>query len=279
MGEQSKKMKPIVVRDIFMEKNPKLAKAIPGFVYKIIHRIMHISEVNEIIKDYGHLKGVEFVRATIKYFNVDQKVVGLENLPENGRFIFAANHPLGGFDAMLLMNQVNQKYGKFKFLVNDVLMSIKPLQEVFLPLNKHGALNREIISRIDEEYSSNSQILIFPSGYASRKIKGKIQDFEWKKHFVAKAIEYKRDVVPVHVSGRNTGFFYWLANARTFLKMKWNLEMFLLADETFRHKNQKFTITFGKPIPWQTFNKSKSQRRWASKVREILYKLPENQNG
>ncbi len=275
MEENPGKMKPIVVRGIFMEKNPKMAKAIPSFVYRFIEKVMHIREINEIISMYGDHPGIDFVHGTINYFNVSQKVAGLENLPESGRFIFASNHPLGGFDSMLIMDLVHKKYGKFKFLVNDVLMSIKPLQPLFIPLNKHGLLDRGAIQRIEDEYAGDSQILIFPSGFASRKIKGKVRDFEWKKHFIAKAVEYQRDVVPVHVSGRNSGFFYWLANFRTRLGIKWNLEMFFLSDETFKHRNQTFTVTFGKPIPWQTFDKSKPQSRWAEEVRQTVYTLPE----
>ncbi len=274
MEETPERMKPIVVRDVFMEKNPKLAKAMPGFIYRFITRILHLREINEIISLYGDQPGIRFVHGTIKYFNVNQKVTGIENLPESGRFIFASNHPLGGFDSMLIMSLVHKKYGKFKFLVNDVLMSIKPLQPLFIPLNKHGSLDRKVTQRIENEYASNSQILIFPSGFASRKIKGRIQDFEWKKHFIAKAIQYQRDVIPVHVSGRNSNFFYWLANFRTRLGIKWNLEMFFLSDETFKHRNQTFTVTFGKPIPWQAFDKSKTISQWAEEVKEMVYKLP-----
>lgn len=274
MAEDTKKMKPIVARDIFMEKNPRLAKAMPGFLYRFIERIMHIREINEIINQYGDQEGIRFVNGMIKYFNVNQKVVGFENLPDSGRYIFASNHPLGGFDSMLIMSLVNRKYGEFRFLVNDVLMSITPLRPLFVPLNKHGALNRNVIKRIDEEYAGTNQILIFPSGLASRKINGKIQDVKWKKHFIAKAIEYQRDVIPVHVSGRNSNSFYRLANIRAKLGIKWNLEMFLLSDETFRHRDQTFTVTFGKPIPWQSFDNSKSQEQWAEKVRLMIYELP-----
>jgi len=274
MEETFEKLKPIEMRDIFMEKNPRLAKAMPGFVYKFIERIMHIREINEIIGQYGDKRGIDFVHGIIRYFNVTQKIAGLDNLPRKGRFIFASNHPLGGFDSMLIMSLVHKRFGEFKFLVNDVLMNIKPLGTQFVPLNKHGSLGRDAIKRIEEEYAGNSQILIFPSGLASRKIKGKIEDLEWKKHFIAKSIEYQRDIIPIHVSGKNSNFFYNLANIRTFLGIKWNLEMFFLPAETFRHRNQTFTVTFGKPIAWQTFVKSKNLNKWAEEIKQIVYKLP-----
>ena len=259
---------------MFLNKNPKLAKRLPGFVYRYITRIMHIDEINELLINHGNERGIEFARSMVKQFNVHETIAGVENIPASGRFIFASNHPLGGFDALLMLCNIDRLLGETITLVNDVLMNIPQLTPIFVPLNKHGGHSKDVIRQIHEAYLSDKQILIFPSGLASRKIKGQVQDFVWKKHFIAKAIEYRRDVIPVHVSGRNSNFFYNLANFRTFFRMKWNLEMFYLADETYRHKNQKFTITYGKPIPYSHFDKSKSHDQWAAEVKGIVYKLP-----
>ncbi len=272
--ENQESVKPINIKETFLKKNPKLAKKLPGFVYRYINRIMHIDEINDLMANHGNERGVEFARSMVKEFNVHETINGKENLPASGRYIFASNHPLGGFDALLIVCIIDRLMGETVTLVNDVLMNIPQLTPIFVPLNKHGGHSKDVIRQIHEAYSSDKQILIFPSGFASRRIKGKIQDFVWKKHFIAKSIEFQRDVIPIHVSGRNSGFFYSLANFRTFFRMKWNLEMFYLADETFGHKNQKFTITFGKPIPYTHFDKSKTFDQWASDVRDIVYKLP-----
>jgi putative hemolysin len=273
-SENQEPFKPINIREVFLKKNPKLAKKLPGFVYRYINRIMHIDEINEILAKHGNEEGIEFANSMVKHFNVHQTLIGVENIPSTGRFIFASNHPLGGFDSLLILSNLDRILGNVVTLVNDILMNIPQLRPIFVPINKHGGHSKEVIRQIHETYSSNKQILIFPSGFASRLIKGKIQDYKWKKHFIAKSIEYQRDVIPVHVSGRNSGFFYRLANFRAFFRMKWNLEMFYLPDETFRHKNQKFILTFGKPIPYQHFDKSKTLEQWAAEVRDIVYKLP-----
>lgn len=272
--ESQESIKRIDIKAMFIKKNPGLGKKLPGFVYRYINRIMHIDEINEIIEKHGEERGIEFARSIVKHFNVHETINGLENIPPDGRFIFASNHPLGGFDALLILCNIDRILGETKTLVNDVLMSIPQLKPIFVPLNKHGGHSKEVIKQIHEVYTSSNQILIFPSGFASRKIKGVIQDFEWKKHFIAKAIEYQRHVIPIHVSGKNSNFFYNLANFRVFFKLKWNLEMFFLADEFFRQKNQRFTITFGKPIPYTQFDKSKTHDQWAAEVRDIVYKLP-----
>ncbi|MBA4408793.1 MAG: 1-acyl-sn-glycerol-3-phosphate acyltransferase [Bacteroidota bacterium] len=266
--------KPINIREVFQKKNPKLAGKLPGFVYRYINRIMHIDEVNEILAKHGNEKGIEFANSMVKHFNVQQTLIGVENIPSTGSYIFVSNHPLGGFDSLLILSNLDRILGNVVTLVNDILMNIPQLHPIFVPLNKHGSHSKEVAKKIHEVYSSDKQILIFPSGFASRRIKGRIQDYEWKKHFIVKSIEYKRDVIPIHVSGRNSSFFYRLASFRTFFGMKWNLEMFYLADETFGHKNQKFTITFGKPIPYTHFDKSKTPDQWAAEVRDLVYKLP-----
>lgn len=271
-------IKPIDIREVFKEKNPKLAKFIPGFVYNYITKIMHIHDVNEILAKYGAQQGIDFVHSAVEHFKVKENVVGLENIPSEGRFIFASNHPLGGFDGLLLMSNVNKILGPVRFLVNDVLMNIPQLESVFVPINKHGGHGRDVAKIVHEFYDSDVQILIFPSGYASRKIKGKITDLEWKKHFIQKSIQYQRDIIPVHVSGKNSNFFYNLANFRKTFGIKWNLEQFFLPDETFKHREQKFTISFGKPIPYTHFDKSKKLTEWADFVREKVYSMAKEQN-
>ena len=273
-SEIKEPVKPINIREVFINKNPGLAKKLPGFVYRYINRIMHIDEINELLANHGNEQGIEFANSMVKEFNVHQTLIGVENIPASGRFIFASNHPLGGFDALLILGNINRMLGESVTLVNDILMNIPQLRGVFVPLNKHGGLSKEIINQLHDTYSSDKQILIFPSGLASRLINRKIQDFKWKKHFIAKAIEYRRDVIPVHVSGRNSNFFYRLARFRTLFRIKWNLEMFYLADETFSHKNQNFTISFGKPISYKLFDNSKTLNQWADEVRTIVYLLP-----
>lgn len=266
--------KPIVIREIFREKNPGLARMIPGFVYRMIHRIMRLDFMNGFITRYGHLTGMDFVSASVKDFEITEEVYGAGNIPAKGSYIFAANHPLGGFDALLLMENVYQVLGDLRFLVNDVLMNIPPLQPLFVPVNHHGSNSREAALLLKEAYVSGKQILIFPSGLASRKVRGEITDLEWQKHFITKAVEYHRDVIPVFISGRNSNRFYFVAKWRKKLGISWNLEMFLLPDETYRHRKQNIKLYFGEPLPWTTFDRSRSHQEWADYVKQLVYKLP-----
>lgn len=266
-------MNPLVLKDIISEKNSRLARRIPGFVYGWLNRILHIRELNEIIFRYGDKKGIEFVTSSLSYFNVSFEFRGTENLPKEGRYIIAANHPLGGFDGMILMNGVTKFLGPSLFLVRDELTKIPQLKELFIPINKFGG-QRNSISLINAAYESNRQVLIFPAGLASRKKRGVISDLEWHKHFIQKSVEHKRDIIPVFMSGRNSSFFYWLSNFRQLIGVKLNMEMFLLPDEMFKQRGKSFTITFGQPIPWQSFDHTKTPAQWAEEVKKMVYELP-----
>lgn len=114
---------------------------------------------------------------------------------------------------------------------------------------------------------------MFPAGICSRRQKGKIMDLEWKKTFITKSVEHQRDIVPIHFGGRNSDFFYRLANFSDRHIKKVNIAMLFLVDEMYKNANKTFRVAFGKPIPWQTFDKSKTPQQWAQFVKELTYEL------
>ncbi|MEK7720031.1 MAG: 1-acyl-sn-glycerol-3-phosphate acyltransferase, partial [Bacteroidota bacterium] len=183
-------MNPLVLKDLIAEKNSKLAGRIPGFVYGLLNRLLHVRELNEIIFRYGDKKGIDFVVSSLGYFDVSFEFLGTENLPKEGRYIIASNHPLGGFDGLILMNGITKFLGPSLFLVRDELTKIPPLKELFIPINKYGN-QRSSINQINAAYDSDKQVLIFPAGLASRKKRGIIADLEWHKHFIQKSVEHQ----------------------------------------------------------------------------------------
>lgn len=274
MQNTNNQSKVFDVKTAFFEKNPALAKWIPGFIVRYLRKIVHEDLINQIINEYGHLQGFDFSKAMIEdRFNITINTKGEENLPDSGKYIFVSNHPLGGFDGHIIMYLIGKKYGSYKFLVNDLLMKLKNLHGVFLPVNTFGRQNAELAKKVDEAFNSEAQILTFPSGMVSRKINGQVMDLPWQKNFVTKAKQFQRDVIPLHVSGSCSRFFYRLYSFRKFFGIKANIEMLYLIDETAKHENGTFTVTFGKPIPWQTFDTSKRPIEWAKWVKEQVYKL------
>lgn len=275
MDTQSTKQRtqPIDVRKVFHTKNPRLSNLLPGFVFRYLERIVHQKDINDFLQRHGDKFGLDFARTAIREFNVQVKVTGAENLPETGRFIFASNHPLGGFDGMILLEMISGHYREVRSLSNDLLMNVTNLSDLFIPVNKHGRLAVESAEKLDQAFRSDIQILTFPAGLVSRYIDGRVMDLEWKKNFITKSVQYQRDIIPVYFHGRNSNFFYNLYRLRKFLGIQANLEMFYLVDETYKHRNKTFEIIFGSPIPYQTFDRSKTHAQWAEWVKGVVYSM------
>jgi putative hemolysin len=114
---------------------------------------------------------------------------------------------------------------------------------------------------------------MFPAGLCSRKQKGVIRDLPWNKTFITKSVETQRDIVPIHFGGRNSEKFYRIANICKFFRLKFNVAMIYLVDEMFGNRDKTFVVKIGKPIPWQTFDKSRTPLQWAQYVQDEVYKL------
>ena len=265
---------------VLRSKAKKHYNKIPQFAINYLKRTIHQDELNAIIERNKDKFGVDFMRALVeKEFKLNLQIHGEENIPRNGKFVFASNHPLGGLDGICLSAYLGEKYdGKIKYLVNDVLLNIKNLESIFVPINKYGSQAKLSAAAINEAYASENQIITFPAGLCSRKQNGKIRDLEWMKSFVMKSVEYKRDIIPVYFEARNSNFFYNIANLRKVLGIKFNVELIYLPGEMFKNKNQTFHITFGKPISWQSLDKSKSPTQWAAEIKAIVYNLSKKDN-
>lgn len=272
-SSEKKGFQKIDVGDVLKSKNPSLAKVIPSFLINYLKRIIHQDDINEILSKFGHFKDSEFIAPVLDFMQIKYRVFGSENVPLSGRYFFVSNHPLGGLDGLVFINELSKHFTDIKFPVNDILMNLENLNGIFLPVNKHGGQAKDAIRSLEDTYASNSQVLYFPAGLCSRKKHGVIQDLTWHKSFISKAIQHKRDVVPAYFSGRNSNFFYNLANFRTSLGIKSNFEMLYLPDEMFSQKGKEISLVFGKVIPWQTFDKSKSLPEWAEWVKMKSYEL------
>ena len=258
---------------ILADKAPGLKKKLPQFVVRYLKKVAHQDDLNCFFRKYGHLRGADFAKAILDDFHITIRIEGEENLPENGRAIFASNHPLGGADGVSILNFLSKHYKEVKAPVNDMLMHVENLSDFFIPINKLGTLAKDSTTLINDTYESDAAVLFFPAGMVSRKQKGGIRDLEWKKTFIAKAIQYQRDIVPLRFVGHNSSFFYNLGYFRTKLGIKANVEMLYLVDELYKQSNKTCTIKIGGPVPWATFDKTKTPLEWADWVKKKVYSL------
>ena len=267
----------IDIEKVFASKDARMLKRIPKFLIRYLKKIVHQDEINEILIQNKDVEGIDFVRSFIEYMDIKIEVRGLENVPKNSRLLFAANHPLGGVDGMCLLKIIHEQIrANPKSISNDLLINIRPLRSFMIGVNKHGGNSKDNVAEMHRVFEGDDAVVFFASGLVSRRRWFKIEDVDWKGTFVKKSFLHERDVVPVFISGRVSGFFYRLANLRKFLGIRYNIEMLYLPNEMFKQKGMHLIIKFGKPIHWRSFNSSKSAEEWASDVKKQVYEMGRN---
>jgi putative hemolysin len=262
---------------ILQSKMGNKARRVPRFVVNWLKHIVHQDEVNSFLWDAKDLQGTPWLQAGIDFLDNKIVVKGMENLPDDSdgkRYTFVSNHPLGGIDGIAIGSIIGKRYNdNFRYLVNDLLMNLPGLAPLCIPINKTGKQSRDFPAMVEAGFASDHHMVMFPAGLCSRKIKGEIHDLPWTKTFISKSVQTQRDVVPIHFSGQNSEKFYRIANICKALRLKFNFAMLFLADEMFKNRGKTFEVTIGKPIPWQTFDKSRKPKEWAQYVQDLVYKL------
>ncbi len=258
---------------VLQTRSPKIYKWLPRFVVNYIIKLVCQDEINEFNRVNKDKMDLSYLNAVIEYLNIDLTFEGLENIDKTKKYVFASNHPLGGLDGLGLLKVIHDNIGDAKAIINDLLMYLVNLRPLFQGVNVYKKNSREHLKNIDDLYTSEKQIVVFPSGMVSRKIKGKITDLEWKKSFLSKAVQHHRDVVPVFISGQNSKYFYNFANMRKFIGLKFNIELIYLPREFFTYRDKGLHIKFGKPMPYSMFDDSKRMDLWVEDVRKEVYNL------
>lgn len=270
--------KTIDIDDILRSKMGAKARYVPGLLVSWLKHIVHQDQVNAYLWESRHLSGTEWLEDCMRYLGMSLDIRGMENLPKknDGRlYTFVSNHPLGGVDGVALGAIIGRHYDShFRYLVNDLLMNLPGLAPLCIPINKTGHQSRNFPQMVENGFRSDNHMLMFPAGICSRRNKdGEIRDLPWTKTFITKSVEYRRDVVPIRFGGHNSDFFYRLANFSDRHVKKVNIAMLFLVDEMYKNVHKTFRVDIGEPIPWQTFDKSRTPAQWAQYVKEKVYEM------
>lgn len=263
----------IDIDKIIAERTAKSGNKVPKFLIKYLKKTVHQDELNQLLLSGKDLEGAPFVDNALKDLDIRYSPHGEENIDPSAKYVIVSNHPLGGLDGLILITYLSGKFPdrKLKVLTNDLLLNLKPIKSLFVPVNKFGRLKHDAAARIEDVFKSDDELLTFPAGLCSRKIKGKVTDLEWKKSFITKALESGRDILPIYFAGRNSNKFYNIAKLRKFLGIKFNVEMMFLPDEMFKKRNSSMDFYIRKPIPIESITKDRTAKQWTEYVRDIVY--------
>lgn len=248
-------MKQINLKEIIYTKSGQIFDTYPPFLQKIffyfLNKLLHITEINSFLKQHNDKVKINFIDEVLEYLNFSYSVSrrDKDNIPSEGKLICFSNHPLGGLDGIILLKLISEVRKDIKIVVNDILLNIDNLEDLFLPYNIYSNKpQKENILNIQKSLKKEECIIIFPAGEVSRfGIKG-IKDSKWNKGFLMFAEKYNVPLLPVYISARNSFLFYFVS----FISKR--LSMFLLPNELFNKNGKVAHIKIGSPIPQKSYN-------------------------
>lgn len=276
MEEKKEWCKPVVnVAEAIKSSKNKFLKNLPGFAIRAIAKTIREKELNEIHLKYCKKWGIDYVKALLfDEFNIKITNHGNKDINPKGRYVYIANHPLGAIDALSFLYEIYNIHGNVVSPSNELFNYIANLGPLLLAVNVFGHNTKEVAEEINKLFESDIPVMIFPAGEVSRKIDGKIQDPEWKKTFVTKALQYKRDIIPVFISAVNSKKFYRTAKWRKRLGIKMYIETMLLPQEFLKKRNAHIELYFGKAITYEEMkNSGLSHKELTEKIRKKVYSL------
>lgn len=240
------KTKSIRVDELLLDKNPELYHRFPDFVLRLIKYIVKESEINEFLNQLTTSSSHCFASEVLRHIDVQASVSSLSGKlpPADQRPIFLANHPTGGLDGLLLMAWLLNYYPNLKIIATDLLHKIPHLHPYLLRIDRYNG-NKSHLRNVIHALSGDDPLIIFPAGQTARKQRGVLQEAPWNTFPIKKAIRYQRCLVPLHIEGHNSRFFYGLSHVRKWLNISTNLEMLLLPRELLHPACRNYQISIG----------------------------------
>ena len=133
--------KVIDVELALQEKIPDIYKKIPGVLIRLMEKVIRQADMNRMIHESSHLNGIPLVDWVLDQFGVNIVVKGKKLIPKKGRYIYPANHPIGGLDGLAIVSVVAKIHPLIKFVANDLLRVIKGFDSISLYIARFGQIN------------------------------------------------------------------------------------------------------------------------------------------
>lgn len=231
---------------LLREKNPDLHRRLPRWAITLFESVLRCHTINRELYANRAVPCREFPDGALAHLGVTYRARGPSTAAPR-RPIYMANHPTGGLDGLIMLSWMLSRHDTVKVPANDILLDFPHLQPFMVPIDKYRR-QRDIASVLHATFRSDAAVVVFPAGQTSRPIRGRLRDSPWQKMPIRMARLHHRPLVPVHISARNSRFFYALFNARRLLGIRTNLEIFLLARELLKPTTREVTVHIGRSV-------------------------------
>ncbi|HTR00851.1 MAG TPA: lysophospholipid acyltransferase family protein, partial [Candidatus Acidoferrum sp.] len=239
--------------------------------FSLLRQLIHEDEINAFLRDNSDVRGFQWIDRVFEHLDFSYTVSAQDraNIPDSGRVVIYANHPIGSLDGLALLRLVGEVRRDVKVIANDMLSHVSALEQFLIPLDNMGGGSairsyKHALTALEQEQA----VLVFPSGEVSRASPFGVSDPAWRPGFLHLARKAKAPLLPVLVKARNSLLFYC---ASMFWKPAGTM---LLPDELFKQRSKVISFRVGEMIPARKLHSDEVQdRTLVNRLRRHLYKL------
>ena len=238
------------IDEIIEERCPKLMskKFLWSAIKPTIFKIFKYQTAKNITDDISDISGFECFNYLTNLLKFNLDIRNIELVPKYGPIILAGNHPTGLTDGIVMFEVMKDRRPDYTLYANiDMIKLSKGFEDIIIPVdwnddNKNIGKSKEILKRTKETLNEGKCLLVFPSSRLSKRKGFKLFERPWLNTIVKLSKKYNAPIIPFHMDGHNSLFYYFLDIFNEELK---NISLF---SELVNKEEFKYTITFDRQI-------------------------------
>ena len=214
-----------------------------------LYTLLRYNKALQFANDVANMPGFQCFEYMSNLLKLDIQVRHAERIPETGGFILVSNHPTGIADGVAVFDLLKTRRPDMMFFANRDAVRVNPrFAEMVIPVEwreeyKTKLKTRETLQLTNHAVKEGKATILFPSGRIAYWANGRLNERPWKSSAVGLARKYNLPILPVHMTARNSGLFYWFA--------KWSTELrdMTVFHELLNKRGDRFDFTIGDLIP------------------------------
>ncbi|MCR9139860.1 MAG: 1-acyl-sn-glycerol-3-phosphate acyltransferase [Alphaproteobacteria bacterium] len=238
-----------IVDELISERGQKIVKNPFWPVMRpFLHVLLHYRQAIEFADAIANLPGHDAMEYASQLLNLELKIHNETRIPASGGFVMVSNHPTGIADGVAVFDLLKNRRPDMMIFANRDAIRVNPrFADLIIPVEwreeyKSKLKARETLQLTTRAIREGKATILFPSGRIAYWANGRLNERPWKVSAVGLARKYGLPVLPVHMSARNSGLFYWLSKYSTELR---DMTVF---HEVLNKKSNTFEFNIGKLI-------------------------------